>query len=263
MRAAETEGKVYISLLGKIFITVNSNLEKLNEVSALIKEAIDDKSANDAATRNTLSKLDTALGNAIQTQGGIGAIVAKSRNQSIAPSITDDDDDDEVTVLGASSDQPINSPQRRDSMLDSDLPSSPSTPNASSRKKSTKQQSLLPTSQVDIEESFAESTVILATPPSSPQKIMLDAVPTVETKTRSSPRKKVDRTDQRNASSESTIDLARESITGHVLGLSSGNASRSQVEIVAQAMVRKSTAPRKSVRAGRRREAESEGESMI
>ena len=67
----EEEKKVLISMLGKLYITANSASEKLTTVFELVVEAIDNKIASDATSRNALNKLHTALSKAIGESGNI------------------------------------------------------------------------------------------------------------------------------------------------------------------------------------------------
>lgn len=55
------EKKAIIPLLGKLYISPNSNSEKLKTVHELVVEAIDLKVANDAPSRNAFTKLLNAL----------------------------------------------------------------------------------------------------------------------------------------------------------------------------------------------------------
>ena len=55
------EKKALLSMVGKLYITSNSNPEKLQTVHELVLEAIDLKIATDAPTRNALSKMEAAL----------------------------------------------------------------------------------------------------------------------------------------------------------------------------------------------------------
>ncbi|KAL2040754.1 hypothetical protein N7G274_006733 [Stereocaulon virgatum] len=54
-----------IAMLGKLYITANSSTEKLKKVTELVIQAIDDKIATDAASRNALNKLHVALSRAM------------------------------------------------------------------------------------------------------------------------------------------------------------------------------------------------------
>lgn len=64
-------------MLGKMYISSTSDPEKLNSALDLTAEAIDGKIAADAAGRNALNKLHTALGKAL----GENAKPAQSRAQ--------------------------------------------------------------------------------------------------------------------------------------------------------------------------------------
>ncbi|KAL8922423.1 MAG: hypothetical protein Q9208_005145 [Pyrenodesmia sp. 3 TL-2023] len=58
---AGEERKVLLTMIGKIYVTPNSTREKLRAVNDLVVEAIDEKVATDATTRNALNKLNLAL----------------------------------------------------------------------------------------------------------------------------------------------------------------------------------------------------------
>lgn len=68
LRAGE-EKKAIIPLLGKLYISANSTPEKLQIIYELVTETIDTKAANDAASRNGLSKLHLALRKVIGEAG--------------------------------------------------------------------------------------------------------------------------------------------------------------------------------------------------
>ena len=61
--------KASIAMLGKLYITANSNTEKLKKATELVIEAIDHKIATDAASRNNLNKLHLALSKAMGEPG--------------------------------------------------------------------------------------------------------------------------------------------------------------------------------------------------
>ena len=63
------EKKALLSMMSKLYITGNSNPEKLLSVHGLVVEAIDLKIATDAPTRNGLHKLEVALNKAIGESG--------------------------------------------------------------------------------------------------------------------------------------------------------------------------------------------------
>ena len=56
-------------MLGKLYITAVSSLEKLQTVSDLVAEAIDTKIAMDGPTRNALNKIQAALNKALGDAG--------------------------------------------------------------------------------------------------------------------------------------------------------------------------------------------------
>lgn len=55
------EKKAMLPLLGKLYVTASSSMEKLLAVKELTSEAIDLKIANDAACRNGLNKFQAAI----------------------------------------------------------------------------------------------------------------------------------------------------------------------------------------------------------
>ena len=57
----EEEKKVIVAMLAKLYISANSKTDKLQSTIELVAEAIDDKIAQDAASRNALNKLHSAL----------------------------------------------------------------------------------------------------------------------------------------------------------------------------------------------------------
>lgn len=67
----EEEKKPLLSMLGKLYITANSNPEKLSSVSELVAEAIDLKVATDAPSRNALTKLHGSLGKVVGEAGAV------------------------------------------------------------------------------------------------------------------------------------------------------------------------------------------------
>ena len=72
-------------MIGKLYITTNSDIEKLQNVSALVAEAIDNNIANDAASRNALNKVLAALS---KVTGEAGK-VKQSPDETIAPAAED------------------------------------------------------------------------------------------------------------------------------------------------------------------------------
>lgn len=65
----EEEKKALLSMLSKLYITGNSNPEKLQATYELVAEAIDIKIATDTPTRNGLNKLEAALNKALGESG--------------------------------------------------------------------------------------------------------------------------------------------------------------------------------------------------
>ena len=63
------ERKAFIPLLGKLYISTNSSPEKLRDLHNLVREVIDKEIANEAASRNALNKLETALTKAMSQTG--------------------------------------------------------------------------------------------------------------------------------------------------------------------------------------------------
>ena len=74
MGDTEEDRKALIAMLGKLYITANSTTEKLHRTTKLVVEAIDDKVAQDAPSRNALSKLHLALSKALGEAGKIKPI---------------------------------------------------------------------------------------------------------------------------------------------------------------------------------------------
>lgn len=79
----EEDKKALMAMLGKLHITANSKTEKLQSTIELLVEAIDNKIAQDAPSRNALNKLHSALSKAIGEAG-------KSKPDTLAPVGGDD-----------------------------------------------------------------------------------------------------------------------------------------------------------------------------
>ncbi len=123
----EEERKVLLGMLGKLYVTSNSTMEKLRGVSDLVAEAIQGKVASDASSRNAINKLNLALNKALgeahtvqpnieehdadQTLAGNGdnAEVAMEveategkavtqRQDTLVERLSDDDDDDGESI---------------------------------------------------------------------------------------------------------------------------------------------------------------------
>ena len=73
-------------MLGKLYITVNSTVEKLHSINELVTEAIDNKIACDAASRTALNKLHLALRKALDEAGD----TKKDADESALPSVGDE-----------------------------------------------------------------------------------------------------------------------------------------------------------------------------
>lgn len=80
----EEEKKAIIPLLGKLYIAANSTPEKVQVIYELVTEAIDMKAANDAASRNGLSKLHLALKKVIGEAGATRRSVEEERAAEVA-----------------------------------------------------------------------------------------------------------------------------------------------------------------------------------
>lgn len=61
----EEDKKALIAMLGKLYISTNSETEKLQSTAELVMEAIDNRVAQDAPSRNSLNKLYLALSRAL------------------------------------------------------------------------------------------------------------------------------------------------------------------------------------------------------
>ena len=61
--------KAFTAMLGKLYITANSGIEKLRNTIELVVGAIDNKIVTDAASRNALNKLHLALSKAMGEAG--------------------------------------------------------------------------------------------------------------------------------------------------------------------------------------------------
>ncbi|KAK4697012.1 condensin complex subunit 3, partial [Lecanoromycetidae sp. Uapishka_2] len=66
---SKEDKKALIAMLGKLYITANSDPEKLQNTTELVIEAIDNKTASDAPSRNALNKLHIALSKAMGEAG--------------------------------------------------------------------------------------------------------------------------------------------------------------------------------------------------
>lgn len=82
---SEEDKKALISMLGKLYITANSSAERLRTTTALVIQAIDDRIAGDAASRNALNKLHLALSKAV----GEAKKAKRTLNNTLAPRTED------------------------------------------------------------------------------------------------------------------------------------------------------------------------------
>lgn len=67
----EEDKKALIAMLGKLYITATSKTERLQSTTELAAEAIDNKIAQDAPSRNALNKLHSALSKALGEAGKV------------------------------------------------------------------------------------------------------------------------------------------------------------------------------------------------
>lgn len=88
----EEDKKALIAMLGKLYITANSRTEKLQSTTGLVVEAIDNKVAQDAPSRNALNKLHSALSKALGETGKVNPI----SKDTLAPGGGNDD----LTTVG-------------------------------------------------------------------------------------------------------------------------------------------------------------------
>lgn len=90
----EEERKALIAMLGKLYITSNSDATKLESVNDLVIEAIDGKIATEAASRTALNKLHLAVGKArgevAKTKGG----ARKSADETALVDVNGDGEED-------------------------------------------------------------------------------------------------------------------------------------------------------------------------
>lgn len=90
-------------MLGKLYITPNSDGEKLQTALDLTTEAIDIKIASDAPSRNALNRLHTALSKAIGESAiarrGVEEETAAPEEEEAAPEATEVDDDTRMETV--------------------------------------------------------------------------------------------------------------------------------------------------------------------
>ena len=147
--------KLYMSMLSKLSITGNSDRAKMQSVSELVEEALQDKLAADAPSRNALTKIQTVLSKGL-TEASRSHSRAASRSRSVAPSNTGDgiDEDDEDDASG-----------------DVEAPAIATTPAVSSRKRTNRKMTARG-SVAELEDATQDLTLAsnLVTPATSPAK---------------------------------------------------------------------------------------------
>lgn len=85
------EKKVLITILGKLYIPADADVEKLRKAYELVAQAIEDKVANDAPSRNTLNKMEVSLGKIV------GDLAEAAREETmIVGSVAGDESDAET-----------------------------------------------------------------------------------------------------------------------------------------------------------------------
>ena len=109
MDAVLTEGKgeekkTLMMMLGKLYITPSSDRQKLQTALDLSAEAIDMKIASDAASRNALNKLHTALakatGESALARRSVGDVTEAAEDQEDgAPEATEAGDDTRIDIV--------------------------------------------------------------------------------------------------------------------------------------------------------------------
>lgn len=103
-KVTEEDKKPLISILGKLYITANSNPEKLSSVFQLVAEAIDLKVATDAPSRNALTKLHGALGKVVGEAGAVKKSVEEGVTVLDEGKTMADEDGAEAPALGSEED---------------------------------------------------------------------------------------------------------------------------------------------------------------
>ena len=91
-------------MLGKLYITANSNPEKLSSVYELVAEAMDLKVATDAPSRNALTKLHSALGKVVGEAGAIRRSVEEGITVVEEGKTMAEEDEAEAPALGSEED---------------------------------------------------------------------------------------------------------------------------------------------------------------
>ncbi|KAL9081995.1 MAG: hypothetical protein Q9159_006819 [Coniocarpon cinnabarinum] len=170
--SSRDERKLHLSLLGKLHVTGSDalNQEKVQNVLRLVDDAVEDKVASDATSRNALVRLQTALNKAIAHKYEQPGSSEHSRSHSIAPSSARAEDDATRDVTIAETTQALENIA---------LQSTTTTPAASPRKRNTartprrSKKSSQPVYQdagFDYDEDVMLAPSVRATPANSPSK---------------------------------------------------------------------------------------------
>ena len=162
------ERKTYLSILGKLYITGDQlDAHKVQEVATLVEEAIGDKIAADATSRNALTKLQVALTRAKASREDLTQSRQPSRAPSTAPSASAEGGEEADTSIAAAT----------EAMENVQLQSTTTTPATSPRKRRSKQtpsrksKSSQPVHEdVDEDGDMEMATSAPATPTASPRK---------------------------------------------------------------------------------------------
>lgn len=114
MMISEEEKKIYFSMLAKLYITASasSDVHRLRTVHELVQEAIENKVAGDATSRNTLTKLHTLLSKIVQETAGTGAGEGEGKGKEdeglrseIAETVARDAEGEEESVVQGGEDE--------------------------------------------------------------------------------------------------------------------------------------------------------------
>lgn len=111
-------------MLSKLYITANSNPEKLGSVSELVVEAIDVKVATDAPSRNALTKLQSAVGKVLRDAGPLRKCMEEEATVAEEGKTMAEEDEAEAPALGSEEDVKIETAEQegvtdlKDSLLE-------------------------------------------------------------------------------------------------------------------------------------------------
>lgn len=110
------ERKLLLIMLGKLSFSSHSEKAKTKAVLELVTEAIDEKIAADATTKNSLAKVQNALSKAVaEGEKSNNAGRSRSRAQSVLPSAAEDENDDggRSSAPSSATTTPAASPRKR------------------------------------------------------------------------------------------------------------------------------------------------------